>query len=62
MESSFREAIVIGAPPAVVWETLTNQSQMARWMSGFPTESTFKHLALYWRGTLGVLKDFIERR
>ena len=28
--------------------------------SGFPTESIFKHLDFYWRGTLGVLKRHVE--
>jgi uncharacterized protein YndB with AHSA1/START domain len=31
-------------------------------LSGFPTESIFKHLDFYWRGTLGVLKRFVEAR
>ena len=30
-------------------------------LSGFPTESIRKHLEFYWRGTLGVLKRFVER-
>jgi len=29
-------------------------------VSGFPTVSIFKHLQLYWGGTLGVLKQFVE--
>lgn len=28
---------------------------------GFPTETIRKHLELYWRGTLGILKTFVER-
>lgn len=31
-------------------------------VTGFPTESIFKHLDFYWRGTLGVLKQFVEKR
>jgi uncharacterized protein YndB with AHSA1/START domain len=31
-------------------------------MTGFPTASIFKHLELYWRGTLAVLKRHAERR
>ena len=27
----------------------------------FPTESIARHLDFYWRGTLGVLKQFVER-
>jgi uncharacterized protein YndB with AHSA1/START domain len=27
-----------------------------------PNEVTFKHLAFYWRGTLGVLKRFVEQQ
>ena len=30
-------------------------------VSGFPTQTIFKHLDFYWRGTLGVLKNFVER-
>jgi uncharacterized protein YndB with AHSA1/START domain len=29
---------------------------------GFPTETIFRHLDLYWRGTLDVFKAFVERR
>ena len=29
-------------------------------LSQFPTESIFKHLEFYWRGTLGILKRFVE--
>ncbi len=29
-------------------------------MDGFPTASISKHLDFYWRGTLGILKRFIE--
>jgi uncharacterized protein YndB with AHSA1/START domain len=31
-------------------------------LSGFPTESIFKHLDFYWRGTLMILKRFVEQR
>ena len=31
-------------------------------LSGFPTESIFKHLDFYWRGTIGILKKFVESR
>lgn len=30
-------------------------------IEGFPTEAIFKHLQFYWRGTLGVLRTFVER-
>jgi hypothetical protein len=30
-------------------------------VSNFPTESIFKHLDFYWRGTMGVIKQFVER-
>lgn len=29
-------------------------------LDGFPTESIFKHFELYWRVTLGILKDLAE--
>jgi len=29
-------------------------------VDGFPTEGIHRHLALYWRGTLGVFKGFVE--
>lgn len=28
---------------------------------GFPTETIYRHLDLYWRGTLDVFKAFVER-
>jgi len=31
-------------------------------LGGFPTESIFKHLDFYWRGTLRILKQFVEGR
>lgn len=142
MTRHFEQSIVINAPPAVVWETLTQPKLMKQWMaepemavvvatdwavgspitvsgvhharfenkgivlgfepprvfryshlsslsrlpdkpenysvfefrlvavdagtsltvtlSGFPTESIFKHLDFYWRGTIRVLKKFVE--
>ena len=30
-------------------------------VTGFPTESIFKHLDFYWRGTIVVLKRFVEK-
>jgi hypothetical protein len=27
----------------------------------FPTHTIYKHLDFYWRATLGVLKQFVER-
>ena len=30
-------------------------------VSNFPTESIFKHLDFYWRATMGVIKQFVER-
>jgi uncharacterized protein YndB with AHSA1/START domain len=29
-------------------------------VTGFPTETIFKHLDFYWRGTISVLKRFLE--
>jgi hypothetical protein len=29
---------------------------------GFPTESIYKHLEFYWRGTVGILKKLVEER
>ncbi len=29
-------------------------------VTGFPTETIFKHLDFYWRGTVGILKKLIE--
>lgn len=31
-------------------------------ITGFPTESIYKHLAFYWNVTLELLKQFVERR
>lgn len=31
-------------------------------VTGFPTESIFKHLEFYWRGTSVVLQRFVEQR
>lgn len=31
-------------------------------VSGFPTDSIFRHLHLYWGGTLEILKEMVERR
>ncbi len=31
-------------------------------VSGFPTATIYQHLAFYWRGTVGILKRFIESR
>jgi hypothetical protein len=31
-------------------------------LCGFPTESTNRHLDFYWRGTLPILKRFVEER
>ena len=28
----------------------------------FPTESIFRHLEFYWKGTIVLLKDFVERQ
>ena len=30
-------------------------------LSNFPTESIFKHVDFYWRNTMGIIKDSIER-
>jgi hypothetical protein len=40
----------------------THSSSLSLVMTGFPTASIFKHLELYWRGTLAVLKRHVERR
>jgi uncharacterized protein YndB with AHSA1/START domain len=29
-------------------------------LSGFPTESIYKHLVFYWNTTLGIFKSFVE--
>lgn len=31
-------------------------------ITGFPTESIYKHLAFYWNVTLELLKQFVEKR
>ncbi len=31
-------------------------------LSGFPTVAIFKHLEFYWRGTINILKKFVEKR
>lgn len=38
----------------------TTGTRLSVQVTGFPTESIHRHLALYWRGTLAVLKRRIE--
>jgi uncharacterized protein YndB with AHSA1/START domain len=35
-------------------------TQLTVRLENFPTESIYKHLDFYWKGTLGLLKAFIE--
>jgi uncharacterized protein YndB with AHSA1/START domain len=35
-------------------------TQLALTISGFPTETIFKHLDFYWRVTLGILQKLVE--
>lgn len=72
-----RHHVRIHAAPLVVWRALTTPELVTRWMgepsiegdtdltvtlTGFATESIFKHLDFYWRGTVGVLKRHVESR
>lgn len=43
-------------------EPVAERTRLSLAITGFPTETIFKHLDLYWRGTLGVLKRFVEER
>jgi uncharacterized protein YndB with AHSA1/START domain len=37
-----------------------NQTFLSLTIKNFPTESIYKHLDFYWKGTIPTLKDFIE--
>lgn len=39
-----------------------NTTRLTLTLSNFPTESIFKHLEFYWRGTLQMLKERIEQQ
>jgi hypothetical protein len=43
-------------------EDLGDRTRLTLGISRFPTETIFKHLAFYWRGTLGIFKAFAESR
>lgn len=38
-----------------------NRTSLTLTLRNFPTEAIFKHLDFYWRVTLGILKEFVER-
>lgn len=40
---------------------VAHQTQLTLTLSQFPTESIYKHLALYWNATLEILREMIER-
>jgi len=40
---------------------LGNHTSLTLTVSNFPTETIFKHLDFYWRTTLEIIKDLIER-
>ena len=40
---------------------LDNHTSLTLTVSNFPTETIFKHLDFYWRTTLEIIKNFIER-
>ena len=37
------------------------QTSLSLIISNFPTDSIFKHVNLYWRSTIEILKKFVER-
>ncbi len=37
-----------------------NHTQLTIDISGFPTETIYKHLAFYWRGTISKIKRYVE--
>jgi len=39
-----------------------NATTLTLTVAKFPTESIYKHLLLYWTGTLDILKNFAEHR
>lgn len=39
-----------------------NQTSLALTIDNFPTETIFKHVEFYWRGTMTILKNLIEER
>lgn len=46
--------------PHIPVEIATEATHLELLITGFPTEAIFKHLEFYWRGTVGILKSFIE--
>ena len=42
-------------------DPLDGRTALTVTVSNSPTESIFKHLDFYWRGTMGVIKQFVER-
>jgi uncharacterized protein YndB with AHSA1/START domain len=43
-------------------DPVEGQTSLTIRVSGFPTESIFKHLEFYWRNTVGVIKKVAESR
>jgi uncharacterized protein YndB with AHSA1/START domain len=41
-------------------DPLDDRTALTVTLSNFATESIFKHLDFYWRGTMGVIKQFVE--
>lgn len=41
-------------------KAIDQNTQLTLHVENFPTESIYRHMDFYWRGTLSVLKDFIE--
>jgi uncharacterized protein YndB with AHSA1/START domain len=41
-------------------EPIDGRTALTVTISNFPTESIFKHLDFYWRGTMGAIKQFVE--
>ena len=43
-------------------EPLENQTSLTLTANNFPDEIIFRHVDFYWRGTLNILKKFIEKK
>ena len=43
-------------------QPLDDRTSLTLVATGFPTVTILKHLQLYWRGTLGILKQHTEQR
>ncbi len=41
---------------------MENRTNLILTLSNFPTESIFRHVDFYWKGTIKILKDSIEKR